>query len=423
MRRSQLFIKTRRQAPADEESKNAQLLIRAGFIHKDSAGIYALLPPGLAVIENIKNIVREEMNSAGGNELLMTSIQRKELWEHTDRWDDKKVDVWFKSKLQNGTEIGLAWSHEEPITDMMKEFIASYRDLPAYVYQFQTKLRNELRAKSGIMRAREFIMKDLYSYSRTPQEHHEFYQAMIQAYLRIFTKVGLGDSTFLTFASGGAFTHFSHEFQTITENGEDTIYLDREKMVAVNEEVMGDEAIANAGVNKDKLEKLKASEVGNIFSFGTHKSEQLGLYFADEDGSQKPVVMGSYGIGITRVMGVIVEKLSDERGIVWPEAVAPAKVYIARIGTETEVVKAADDLYHRLTNSGIGVLYDDRDEVRPGEKFADADLMGIPYRIVISSKTVNSSDGSSSYEVKHRTAEQAEHLNQQQLDELLHITG
>jgi prolyl-tRNA synthetase len=231
MRRSELFVKTRKEAPADEESKNAQLLIRAGFIHKDSAGVYALLPMGLAVVENIKQIVRDEMNACGGNELLMTTLQRKELWEHTDRWDSQKVDVWFKSHLHNGIEVGLAWSHEEPITDMMKEFIASYRDLPAYVYQFQTKLRNELRAKSGIMRAREFIMKDLYSYSRTDEEHQKFYDQMTQVYLRVFNRVGIGDDTYLTFASGGAFTQFSHEFQTITEAGEDTIYVDNEKRI------------------------------------------------------------------------------------------------------------------------------------------------------------------------------------------------
>ena len=266
MKRTKLFVKTRKQAPAGEESKNAQLLIKAGFIHKDSAGVYALLPMGLAVVENIKSIVREEMNSIGGNELLMTSLQRKELWQHTDRWDDDKVDIWFKSKLANGTDVGLAWSHEEPIGDMMKEFIASYRDLPAYVYQFQNKLRNEIRAKAGIMRAREFMMKDLYSFSRTDEEHQAFYDKVTESYLKIFDRIGLADSTFLTYASGGAFTQFSHEFQTICEAGEDVIYLDRQKGIAINQEVMSDDVIAKAGVNKDSLEKLKAAEVGNIFS-------------------------------------------------------------------------------------------------------------------------------------------------------------
>jgi prolyl-tRNA synthetase len=414
MRRSKLFIKTRKEAPADEESKNAQLLIRAGFIHKDAAGVYALLPMGLAVVENIKRIVRSEMNACGGNELLMTSLQRKELWEHTDRWDDAKVDIWFKSRLKNGTDVGLAWSHEEPISDMMREFIASYRDLPAYVYQFQTKLRNEIRAKSGIMRSREFIMKDLYSFSRTDDQHQKFYDAMIQAYLRVFDAIGLGQDTYLTFASGGAFTRFSHEFQTITEAGEDTIYLDREKKIAINEEVFNDEVIVQTGVNKDRLEKLKAAEVGNIFSFGTKKSEQLGLNFTDEAGSQRPVVLGSYGIGVTRLVGVLAEHFSDERGLVWPENVAPYKVYLAAIGSEPNILQAADDLYDTLIKADISVLYDDRDE-RPGEKFADADLMGLPYRVVISPKSLEAGG----FELKVRTAGEAEIVPEAELISLL----
>jgi len=418
MRRSQLFIKTRRQAPADEESKNAQLLIRAGFIHKDSAGVYALLPMGLQVVENIKRIVREEMNSTGASELLMTTLQRKELWQHTDRWDDDKVDIWFKSKLQNGTEVGLAWSHEEPITEMMKEFIASYRDLPAYTYQFQTKLRNEIRAKSGIMRAREFIMKDLYSYSRTEQEHQDYYDAMIQSYLRVYAKLGIGDSTFLTFASGGAFTKYSHEFQTICDAGEDVIYLDRQKMIAINEEVLDDETIQKTGVNKDSLEKIKVAEVGNIFSFGTHKAEQLGLYFTDEDGQQKPVFLGSYGIGITRLVGVLTELFADDKGLVWPNSVAPYSVYLASLGDAAEVTRTADETYNYLTENGISVLYDDRDE-RPGEKFADADLFGIPSRIVVSQKSLEAGG----LEFKKRTSTDTQIVVKDQLTQVLGSAG
>ena len=414
MRRSQLFIKTRKEAPADEESKNARLLIRAGFIHKDAAGVYALLPLGLKVVENIKRIVRDEMNACGGNELLMTTLQRKELWEHTDRWDDAKVDIWFKSRLQNGTDVGLAWSHEEPISDMMREFIASYRDLPAYVYQFQTKLRNEIRAKSGIMRSREFIMKDLYSFSRTDDEHQKFYDAMIQTYLRVFDAIGLGQDTYLTFASGGAFTQFSHEFQTITDAGEDTIYLDRDKKIAINEEVMSDEVIAQTGVNKDSLEKLKAAEVGNIFSFGTKKSEQLGLNFTDEAGGQKPVVLGSYGIGVTRLVGVLAEHFSDDKGLVWPENVAPYKVYLAAVGGESNILQAADGLYDNLVKAGVSALYDDRDE-RPGEKFADADLMGLPYRVVVSSKSLEAGG----FELKARAADEPKIIPEAELVSLL----
>jgi prolyl-tRNA synthetase len=398
MRRSQLFAKTRHEAPADEVAKNAQLLIRAGYIHKEMAGVYAYLPLGLRVVENIKQIVREEMNVLGAEELIMTNLQRKELWEVTDRWSDEKVDIWFKTQLQNGVPLGLAWSHEEPITDMMKGYISSYRDLPVYVYQFQTKLRNELRSKSGIMRGREFVMKDMYSYCKSAEDLQMFYDKTIDAYLNVFKRVGLGDITYVTSASGGAFTKYSHEFQTITETGEDVIYVNREKRVAINEEVYNDEALAELGLEKGHLEKVKAAEVGNIFNFGTVKSEQLGLYFTNEDGEEKPVYLGSYGIGVTRLMGVVAEHFADDKGLVWPENIAPFKVYLAPLGENAEVTNAAGDLYAQLTDSGISVLYDDRD-VRAGEKFADADLMGIPSRIVVSDKTA----ASNSYELKKRT--------------------
>lgn len=405
MRQSHLFTKTRRDAPKDEVAKNAQLLIRAGYIHKEMAGVYAYLPLGLRVVENIKQIVREEMNSVGGQEIIMTALQRKELWEQTDRWDDEKVDVWFKSQLKNGAEVGFGWSHEEPITDMMKNYIASYRDLPVFVYQFQTKLRNELRAKSGIMRGREFVMKDMYSYTVDEAAHKAIYDATTEAYKRVFERVGLGDRTFVTFASGGAFTQFSHEFQTISEVGEDTIYISREKNIAVNKEVLTDEVLAQLDLKREELEEATSIEVGNIFSFGGTKSEQLGLTYKDESGTVLPVTLGSYGIGITRLMGTIVEVLSDEKGIVWPESVAPFKVHlIALTGGNEDVKKEADHVYEMLQQNGIEVLYDDR-EVRAGEKFADADLIGVPTRFVISEKTisqggievVNRADGTTSF--------------------------
>ncbi len=391
MRQSKLFTKTRKEAPADEVSLNAQWLIRAGYIHKEMAGGYAYLPLGLRVVEKIKQIVREEMNAIGGQEIIMTTLQRKELWERTDRWNDEKVDVWFKSLLKAGGEVGLAWSHEEPITDMMKNFVASYRDLPALVYQFQTKLRNELRAKSGIMRGREFVMKDLYSYSLTPEAHESFYQSAIQAYHRCFERMGLGDRTYLTFSSGGAFTEFSHEFQTLTDAGEDTVYLSREKKLAINKEVYRDDVLAKLGVTKGDLTEVRAAETGNIFNFGDVKSKELGLMYKDETGKEMPVILGSYGLGITRAMGVIVEIFSDETGICWPESVAPYAVHLVEVsGGDAEVKGLADGLYADLTTRGVEVLYDDRD-LRAGEKFADSDLMGIPYRIVIGKQTTHNS--------------------------------
>jgi prolyl-tRNA synthetase len=403
MRQSMLFTKTRREAPKDEEAKNAQLLIRAGYVHKQMAGVYAYLPLGLRVLENIKKIVRDEMNKVGGEELIMTSLQPKELWESTDRWDDEKVDVWFKSALKNGAEVGFGWSHEEPITDMMKQFIASYRDLPVYAYQFQTKLRNELRAKSGIMRGREFVMKDAYSYSLNENEHVKFYEKMIDAYKRVFERVGLGDRTFLTRASGGAFTEFSHEFQTLSDIGEDTIYLSRADNLAINKEVLTDEVLKKMGKKKEDLEELKSIEVGNIFSFGDVKSKQMGLVYKDENGEEKPVILGSYGIGITRLMGAIVEIFADEKGIVWPEAVAPYLVHLLLLTPDDPTAKAyADALYEDLQKAGVDVLYDDRDN-RAGEKLADADLMGIPARAVIGKKTIETGQIESTYRPSGQT--------------------
>ncbi len=387
MRLSQLVTKTKREAPKDEVSKNAQLLIQAGYIYKDAAGVYGMLPLGLRVLNRIIGVIREEMNAVGGQELTMTTLQRRELWEQTDRWNDEQVDVWFKSELKNGTPVGFGWSHEEQMTTMMKEFVVSYRDLPRSVYQFQTKLRNETRAKSGIMRTREFIMKDLYSFARNEAEHAVFYEEVKAAYGRIFERLGLGAWTYLTYASGGAFAKFSHEFQTLTEAGEDIIYLHEAKRLAINEEVLTESVMAELGVKRSELVEAKAAEVGNIFNLGTTKSEPLGLHFTDDDGSVKPVVMGSYGIGPARVMGVIVERYADERGLVWPETVAPAVTQLVRLGEDDEVTQAADKLYAQLTDSGVEVLYDDRD-LPAGAKFADADLMGCPWRLTVSRKTV-----------------------------------
>lgn len=415
---SKLFSKTNKNISQDEVSKNAQLLIKAGFIHKEMAGVYAYLPLGLRVIEKIKQIVREEMNSIEAQEIIMTALQRKELWEKTDRWDDEKVDVWFKSQLKNGTDVGFGWSHEEPITDMMRNFISSYRDLPVYVYQFQTKLRNELRAKSGILRGREFVMKDMYSYSISEEVHNKFYQSTIDAYLKVFNRVGLGESTYVTFASGGAFTQFSHEFQTITDAGEDIIYLSREKNIAINKEVLNDSVMAQLGVTRDDLEEVKTAEVGNIFSFGGTKSEQLGLTFQDENGESKPVILGSYGIGITRLMGVVVEKFSDDKGIIWPESIAPFKVHLVGLNLEDESVNNfAKNVYKQLGEAGVEVLFDDRVDVTPGSKFADADLLGMPYRIVVSKKTLERGD--SIVELKKRTDSESSFVDLDSLESKL----
>ena len=384
MRRTNLFTKTLREAPSDEVALNAQLLIRAGFVYKEMAGVYAYLPLGIRVVEKIKQVVREEMNAIDSNELIMTSLQHKDVWEKTGRWDDETVDIWFKTALKDGTELGLGWSHEEPIVEMMKQYVQSYKDLPVSLYQFQTKLRNELRAKSGIMRGREFVMKDMYSFHVSAEDLDEYYNRTIEAYKRVYDRLGIGDDTYVTFASGGAFTKFSHEFQTITDAGEDVIYLHREKNIAVNEEVI-DDAVKELGIKKDELEKVKTAEVGNIFNFGTQKTDDMGLYYTDEKGTRQSLYIGSYGIGVTRVMGVIAEKMSDDKGLVWPENIAPYRVYLVSIGEKG--TKKADELYDELTEQGIEVLYDDRD-ARPGEKFADVELMGLPLRVTVSDRGI-----------------------------------
>jgi len=409
MRYSHMFTKTLREAPADEVSKNAQLLIRAGFIYKEIAGVYAYLPLGLRVLEKIKTIVREEMNAIGGQELIMTALQNKTIWERTTRWSDEIVDVWFKSELKAGGEVGFGWSHEEPIGEMMKNYITSYKDLPQYVYQFQTKLRNELRAKSGIMRGREFLMKDAYSFASDEDQHEKMYEDSKRAYMNVFNRLGIGDDTFITFASGGAFTQFSHEFQTVCDAGEDTIFINRDKDIAINDEVMNDETLIKLDVTREELEEVKTAEVGNIFNFGRQKAEDIGLHFKNEEDHNVAVWMGSYGIGITRVMGVLVEKFNDDRGIIWPEAIAPFDVHMVTIGRDEDGQKLHDELLEK----GVDVLWDDRD-VRAGEKFADADLIGIPHRIVLSDKTEEK------LEYKHRTSEDVEMIT---TDELLERLG
>ena len=388
MKRTELFTKTLRDAPADETSKNAQLLIRAGYVSKEMAGVYSWLPLGLRVIEKIKQIIREEMNSLGGQELIMSTLQNREIWEKSGRWDDKVVDNWFKTSLKSGEELGLAFTHEEPIVNLAKKYVKSYKDLakPVAVYQFQNKLRNELRAKSGVMRGREFVMKDLYSFHKNQADLDEYYEKIAGAYSRIFERLGLGDQTFKTFASGGSFTAFSHEFQTVCEAGEDWLFLNREKNVAVNEEVLDDFLAENPEFSRDDFEKVRSAEVGNIFNFGDKKALDMGLNFMNEEGRLTPVFLASYGIGVTRLVGVLAEIFSDEKGLVWPENVAPFQVYLANVGDDPEVIDFSRKVYDEFTARNIDVLWDDR-SARPGEKFADAELLGIPWRAVISLKT------------------------------------
>ena len=566
MKVSQLFTKTLKEAPADEVAKNAQLLIRAGYVHKEIAGVYAYMPLGLRVIENIKKIVREEMDAAGGQELLMTTLQPSDIWQKTNRWDDAVVDNWFKTKLLNGTELGVGLTHEEPIVDAAMPYITSYKDLPKSVYQIGAKFRNEKRAKSGVLRGREFIMKDMYTFARDQRQHEEVYEQIAAAYHKVYERLGIGDSTFRVKADGGIFTkRFSDEFQALSPIGEDTIfhvpdtseYYNREvapskapegeastdeqlameachtpgvvgveqladvlgvpvartvktmlymvdgAVVAVAvrgdysvsevklrmalqatavaladadtvREVTGaevgfagllglpetvkwvvDDSVAslqnfelganktdyhNKNVNWDRdlprpeqfydvkeakegdihpesgkvYEVMKAVEVGNIFPLETKYTDAFDMFYTDEQGDRQPIIMGCYGIGVSRLLGVLAEHFSDERGLVWPDAVAPYRLYIAQLGNDEAVVSAAEKLCEIAQSWGVSVLYDDTDK-RPGEKFADADLLGIPHRIVISPKTIEAG----TYEYKARTSEAIEMVSIDRLKNIL----
>lgn len=387
MRQSKLFTKTFKKDPKGENSVNAKLLIRAGFVHKEISGVYSFLPLGLRVIEKIKNIIREELNSIGGQEIKMSALQKKDPWEKTGRWDDKNVDDWFKTKLKNKMELGLAFTHEEPLAALMKNFIFSYKDLPSYPYQFQTKFRNELRAKSGIMRGREFIMKDLYDFSLNEKEHNIFYEKVKNAYMNIFNRAGIGEKTYTTISSGGSFSKYSFEFQTISKAGEDVIIYDEKNKIAINKSDYSEEIFKDFKIKKENFnfKEAKSIEVGDIYSLGYKYSKAMGLTYKNKEGKDQYVYMGSYGIGIPRLMGTIVEMYYDEKGIIWPEEVSPFKIHLIRISKDENIKKIADEIYK---DNKEDIFYDDRDDKQIGERLAEADLIGISNRIIISEKTI-----------------------------------
>lgn len=396
MKFTELFTKTVKEIPGDEVSKNAQLLMKAGFIYKNMAGAYVFLPLGLRVLNKVNTIIREEMNEAGGQEVQLTVLQDKETWEKTNRWDDEVVDNWFKTELKAGGELGLGFTHEEALAKVMKQFISSYKDLPLYIYQIQTKFRNEMRAKAGLMRGREFLMKDLYSFSATKEQHNVFYEKMKDVYMKVFSRLGMGENTYVTISSGGSFSKYSYEFQTVCEAGEDEIYiLDEENKLAINLDDYSPEVLEDFGIEVDesKLKKVKSVEVGDIYSLEYRFSEPFDLSFSDEGGERKLVYMGSYGMSPTRLMGTVVELNDDEHGLVWPKDLAPFSVQIVTLDAKDEVVKekideVVSDLYESLLEKGVDVIWDDREGVSPGAKFADADLIGVPLRLVVSERSL-----------------------------------
>ncbi len=401
MRQSQLFGKTLREDPKDEVSANAKLLERGGFVYKTMAGAYDYLPLGFRVLQNINQIIREEMNAIGGQELLLTSLQPKERWMKTGRWD-KLAEIMYQMKDKSGREVGLAPTHEEALAEIATRSIFSYKDLPFFVYQIQTKFRDEPRAKSGLMRGREFLMKDLYSFHRDEDDLAKFYTKADEAYRKIFNRVGL--AFYVTEASGGTFTkEFTHEYQVVSEAGEDHILYCSECRHAQNQEI----TTMRIGTKcpkcgKGVIQAAKSIEVGNIFKLGTKFSQAFKLHYADHSGEQKPVWMGSYGIGPGRLMATIVEVFHDAKGILWPELVAPFKVHVIEVRSAKQVVKRqAELLEKKLLAMRVEVLYDDRDEKTAGEKFADADLIGIPWRVVVSERSLEKKG----VEVKMRSEE------------------
>ncbi len=425
MRQSQLFGKTLHEPPKDEVAANAILLERGGFVYKTMAGIYDYLPLGLRVLEKIRVIIREEMNAIGGQEVLMTTLQPKERWEKTGRWKVLGEEIMYQFKDRSGRELGIASTHEEALAEIALRSISSYKDLPLYVYQIQNKFRDELRAKSGLLRTREFLMKDLYSFHADEEDLQSFYSKTIDlAYKKIFKRCGL--SVMVAEASGGAFTkEFTHEYQVFSDAGEDFIFYCIKCGFSQNREISllkeGDKCPKCKGV----IQSAKSIEVGNIFKLGTKYSGPLGLYYSDKSGIKKPVVMGSYGIGLGRAMGAIVETHRDERGIVWPESVAPFKVHLIKIKNQKSkikndnVSKTAGGLYKDLVAKKVEVLYDDREDKTPGEKFADADLIGIPWRVVVSEKTLDKN----AVEIKKRDSDKIELVVKKRLLQILKIKG
>ena len=401
MRQSKLFTKTIKELPKDEVSINASLLIRAGFIDKLMAGVYSYLPLGLRVLDKVKKIVREEMEAIDGQEILMPALTPKECWQKTGRWEDPGTEVMFQLKGRSEKDFGLGWTHEEVVTPLVQKFVKSYKDLPVAVYQIQDKFRNEPRAKSGILRGIEFSMKDLYSFHLDEEDMWEYYEKSKQAYLNVFKRCGLDAK--IVEASGGDFSKYSHEFQVFTDSGEDTIFYCDKCDFAQNDEIcevkIGDKCPKCGG----QILEGKAIEVGNIFPLKTKYSDAFKFKYTDENGKEQPVIMGCYGIGPSRVLGSVIEIHHDDKGMIWPEAIAPFRVHLLFLGKDAKIKAASDKLYDELSKAGIEVLYDDREE-SAGVKLNDSDLLGMPYRIVVSEKTL----AQESVEFKKRNQEKIE---------------
>ena len=385
MKYTQLFTKTSKNNISDADSLNAKLLTQAGFISQEVSGVYNYLPLGLKVLRKIENIIRQEIDNIGGQEILMPSLSSLDSWVKSKR---NTMDVLFH--LDN---LVLNPTHEELVTPLLKKFIFSYKDLPTAVYQIQTKFRNEPRANSGLLRGREFIMKDLYSFHTNQEDLDNFYQKVQSAYTKIFKRLEIDDLTYLTYATGGTFSKYSHEYQTLCPTGEDEIHICQKCKVAVNKEIIAEQSVCpQCG---GKLEKKQAIEVANIFKLGTKFTEAFNFKYLDSDNKLQPILMSCFGMGPSRIMGSLVEVFGDDKGLLWPQEVSPFTLHL--IGLDGQ----SDDVYEALIQQGIDVFYDDR-SVSAGIKFADADLIGIPTRIVVSKKSLEAGG----LEIKNRKQEE-----------------
>ena len=412
MLQSKLFYKTTKDKSPDVESVSHDLLTRGGFVDQLMAGVYSFLPLGLKVLKNIEKIIRKNMIEAGGQEILMPSLNPRENWEKSGRWTN--LDILFKLKGAGDKDIALAATHEEIVSPLAKKVILSYKDLPLYLFQIQNKFRNELRAKSGLLRTREFLMKDLYSFHATQEDLDRYYEKMIKVYFNVFKELGIKDQTYLTLASGGTFSKYSHEFQMITDAGEDIIYICNKCKTAINKEIKAENPACPI-CSSDSFQEKKSVEVGNIFKLGVKYSLPFDLKFRDKDGQEKPVIMGCYGIGLGRAMGAVVEANHDERGIIWPKSLSPFSAHLIQLGENKKIISASEKIYTGLQKEEINVLYDDRRDKSAGEKFAEADLIGIPYRVVVSEKTL----AKDSVEIKERGKKQARLVKIKQLSKLI----
>ncbi|TXH62279.1 MAG: hypothetical protein E6Q84_01570 [Thiothrix sp.] len=416
MKYSKLFSKTLKTAPANADTVNHKLLVQAGYVRQVMAGVYTYTPLGLRVLNKISNIIREEMNEIGGQEVLMPLLHPSSIWKQTGGWD--KIDVLFKVKSRTGRDYALAQSNEETVTPLVKEWIHSERDLPLAVYHINAKFRDELRSKSGILRGREFLMKDMYSWHSTQEDFDRFYQIVKEAYFKIFKRMGL--SAKATEASGGAFTEkVSYEFEVLSDAGEAHILHCESCNWCVNSDDITTykEGMECHKCGKAKLQSAKAAELGNVFDLGTKYTKAFDISISNAQGEKIYPIMGCYGIGVSRTMGVLVETFHDERGIMWPEEVAPFKVHLISLaGKNGEVAKRADDIYAQLVKAGVEVLYDERDSMGAGAKLADADLLGIPYRVVVSEKT------GEAVELKKRSESEARRVVVDELIRLLAVT-